>query len=157
MSSTPDRDQVAGILFDVFSLGAKKETSKNLIPLLIFLRAVRPKLVDAVVILAWEFMKIRCFKEAKTLLEEAEFEHPGHVGIKATLASVFYFTKDASWQAHVTDVRRLPYDEEASLIVDALEAAANAGLDPDTSFVAFQSRSRLVDVIKLNHAELLTE
>jgi Bacterial type III secretion protein (HrpB1_HrpK) len=157
MSSTPDRDQVAGILFDIFSLGTEKETSKSLIPLLNFLRAVRPKLVDAVVVLAWELMKNRCFKEARVLLEETEFEHPGHAGIKATLASVLYFSKDASWQTYVTEVRRLRYDEEASLIVDALEAAADAGLDPVTSFFAFQSRSRLVDVIKLNHPELLTE
>lgn len=157
MSSVPNRDQVAGILFDVFLLGSEKETKQSLIPLLNFLRAVRPKQIDTVVVLAWELMKERCFTQAKSVLEQAEYENPGHAGVKAALASVLYFTGGASWQAYVTDVRRLSHDEGASLIVDALEAAADAGLDPAASFAAFQSRSRLVEVIKLHHPELLAQ
>lgn len=157
MSSVLDRDQVAGILFDVFLLGSEKESERSLIPLLNFLHAVRPKVVDTVVVLAWELMKDQCFAHARSLLEEAEYEHPGNAGVKAALASVLYFTGDASWEAYVTDVRRLSYDEGAALIVDALEAAADAGLDPAASFAAFQSRSRLVEVIKLHHPELLAQ
>lgn len=156
MTQTPSRDSVGGMLFDILSVGMERRTSQSLVPLLDFLRAVRPKAIDIVIILAWELLKDQRFSDARSLLETAEFERPDHAGIKATLASVLYFTNDPSWRGYVTEVRRLSYDEEAVIIVEALEAAADAGLEPATSFAAFQSRARLVEVITLNHPELIT-
>jgi Bacterial type III secretion protein (HrpB1_HrpK) len=157
MSFKSTRQQISSILFDILSIRTEKQVPQSGIPILFFLRAIRPPSIDIAVVLAWELLKEHRFMEAKSILASAEFEHPESAAIKAALASLFYFTGDESWSGYLAEAHRLGHSEEALIVSAALEAAAEAGIEAEHSLVAFQNPAHFVEVIESNHPELLTK
>jgi thioredoxin-like negative regulator of GroEL len=151
------RYQISNILFDVLSIRTEKQVPQSGIAILLFLQSIRPASIDITIVLAWELLKERSFTEAESILVAAEFEHPESAAIKAALASVLYFTGDNSWRGYLAEVHRLGHSEEALIVSAALEAAAASDLEAEYSLVAFQNRSRLIEVIERNHPEIMTK
>ena len=155
MSYESTHQPISNMLFDILSIRTEKQVPQSGIPILLFLRAMRPASIDIAVVLAWELLKEHRFMEAKSVLTSAEFEHPESAAIKAALASVFYFTGDESWRGYLAEAHRLGHSDEALIVSAALEAAAASGLEAGHSLVAFQNPTHFIEVIERNHPELL--
>ena len=144
MTAALSNEDIAPILFNVLSAGMSHADTKDLTAVLRLLREARPKALEIVLVLAWELLKGEQCEEARCLLEEADFQHPGNARIKATLASVLFFTDVSVWKSYAAEVRSLPHDEEAAAIIAAIEVADDQRLPGAMALVGFRSR-RVVD------------
>jgi thioredoxin-like negative regulator of GroEL len=140
-------EDIAPTLFDVLEAGMSHGDKKDRIALLRFLREIRPKTLEIILLLAWELLTDHEFEEARELLEDADFKHPCNARVKATLASVLFFTNVPLWNAYVAEVRSLPNDEEASVIVDAIESAYDQRLPGGVALVGFREQKAVVEII----------
>jgi thioredoxin-like negative regulator of GroEL len=147
MSARISNEDIAPLLFDVLEAGRTHGDSTDLAAVLRLLRETRPKTLEIALLLAWELLKGLEYTEARELLEDMDFKHPGNARIKATLASVLFFTDVPLWIAYVAEVRSLPHDEEAVAIVNALELADDQRLPGDVALVGFQHPKALAEMV----------
>ncbi len=149
MTAALSNEEIAPILFDVLALGMNKSDNKDLTAVLRLLREVRPKALEIVLVLAWELLKGLECDEARSLLEDADFRHPGNARVKATLASVLFFTDVSLWKSYVAEVRSLPHDEEAAAIVAAIESADEQRLPSGVALVGFRLPKVVAEIARL--------
>lgn len=148
MTDVLSNEDIAPILFDVLALGMTDADNKDLTAVLRLLRETRPKALEIVLVLAWELLKGQECAEARHLLEEADYQHPGNARIKATLASVLFFTDVSLWKSYVAEVRSLPHDEEAAVIVAAIESADDQKLSGAVALVGFQRQKEVAEIAR---------
>jgi thioredoxin-like negative regulator of GroEL len=148
MTAVLSIEDIAPILFDVLALGMTDADNKDLTAVLRLLREARPKSLEIVLVLAWELLKGQECDEARHLLEAADYQHPGNARIKATLASVLFFTDVSVWKSYVTEVRSLPHDEEAATIVAAIESADEQQLPGAVALVGFQRQKEVAEIAR---------
>lgn len=146
-------ENIAPMLFDVLEAGRSHGDSKDLAAVLKLLRETRPKTLEIALLLAWELLKGLQYSEARSLLEDLDYKYPGNARVKATLASVLFFTDVSFWKAYVAEVRSLARDEEAAAIVDALELADDQNLPGGLALVGFQNTKLLADVVHHQSSE----
>ena len=147
MTERVSNENIAPMLFDVLEAGRSHGDSKDLAVVLRLLRETRPETLEIALLLAWELLKGLKYSEARELLEDLDFRYPGNARVKATLASVLFFTDVMLWKAYVAEVRSLPRDEEAVAIVDALELADDQQLPGGLALVGFRHPKLLADVV----------
>jgi thioredoxin-like negative regulator of GroEL len=153
MNAALSNEDIAPILFDVLSLGMSHADNRDLTAVLRLLREVRPKALEIVLVLAWELLKGLESDEARRLLEEADFQHPDNPRIKATLASVLFFTDVSLWKSYAAEVRRLPHDEEAAAILAAIESADDQRLPGALALVGFRMPKAVEEIARIQNPQ----
>lgn len=148
MTVTVFNEDIAPVLFDVLEAGRMHGDNKDLTAVLRLLRETRPKSLETVLLLSWELLKGLEYDEARGLLEEADFKHPGNARVKATLASVLFFTDVSVWRSYVAEVRSLPHDEEAATIVDSIEQADDQRLPGGIALVGFRMQKAVAEIVR---------
>jgi hypothetical protein len=118
------------MFIEVFKLGGRLNASDEVLSILRLLRRLQPNTTGLAVVQAWQMMQTGKMKESRRLLETLDRESPGLASVKATLAAVLYFSSDSLWQSYAAEVRKLPPDEDALAMVDAVQSASDSQVDP---------------------------